>query len=108
MLLVIANFAQLSSTIIPSMLLQLENAFGVTFVDDRQVWEGPVAVRICNVLTAMPTNFPKTLMNAVKELDKTLFEGYIKPKAGIVTSTTRNGILDPGMDWYDTPQPTGE
>ncbi|TFK71888.1 hypothetical protein BDN72DRAFT_837032 [Pluteus cervinus] len=83
LLLVISNFAYLSSAIIPSMLNQLEVAFGVTFVEDRQ-----------------------TLMTVVKELDKTLFEGYIKPKAAIVTTTIRGGILDPEMDWYETPQPT--
>jgi exocyst complex component 2 len=43
----------------------------------------------------------------VEELDKTLFEGYVKPKATAATSILRAGILDPNMDWYETPQPTG-
>jgi exocyst complex component 2 len=46
-------------------------------------------------------------MTVVQELDKTLFEGYSKPKADNVTNIIRVGILDSGMDWYDTPQPTG-
>lgn len=46
-------------------------------------------------------------MTVVQELDKTLFDGYVKPKATIVTSIVRRGILDPDMDWYETPQPTG-
>lgn len=49
----------------------------------------------------------QTLMTVVQELDKTLFEGYGKPKADNVTNIIRVGILDSGMDWYDTPQPTG-
>ncbi|KAL4267857.1 Exocyst complex component SEC5 [Pleurotus pulmonarius] len=64
-------------------LLLLENAFGISLEVDRQ-----------------------TLMTVVGELDKTLFDGYLKPKASVVTSIMRAGILDPKMDWYETPQPT--
>ena len=46
-------------------------------------------------------------MTVVQELDKTLFEGYVKPKASVATSIVRRGILDSDMDWYETPQPTG-
>ena len=47
-------------------------------------------------------------MAVVKELDKTLFESYFKPKSTAITGIVRNGILDPQMDWYETPQPKGE
>lgn len=47
-------------------------------------------------------------MTVVRELDKTLFDGYAKPKASVAMSIVRNGILDSEMDWYETPQPTGE
>lgn len=46
-------------------------------------------------------------MTVVAELDKTLFEGYIKAKSDAVTSIIRGGILDDQMDWYETPQPKG-
>lgn len=46
-------------------------------------------------------------MVVVKELDKTLFDGYVKPKVEALKEVIRSGILDPTMDWYDTPQPTG-
>jgi len=46
-------------------------------------------------------------MKVVQELDKTLFDGYVKPKSAVVTSILKEGILDPAMDWYDTPHPTG-
>lgn len=46
-------------------------------------------------------------MAVVMELDKTLFEGYIKSKSDVVRTIVRGGILDSQMDWYETPQPTG-
>ncbi|KAH8830005.1 exocyst complex component sec5 [Flagelloscypha sp. PMI_526] len=81
-LLVLSNFAQLSSAIIPSMITQLENAFGITIAEDRQ-----------------------RLMVFVQDLDRKLFEAYAQPKSDAVTSILRGGILDSGMDWFDTPQP---
>jgi exocyst complex component 2 len=50
----------------------------------------------------------QALMVVVKELEKTLFDGYVKPKVESLKEVIRSGILDPTMDWYDTPQPTGE
>ena len=46
-------------------------------------------------------------MTVVTELDKTLFEAYLKAKSDAVTTIIRGGILDTQMDWYETPQPTG-
>ncbi|KAJ7810126.1 exocyst complex component sec5 [Mycena leptocephala] len=83
LLLVISNFGHLANAIVPSMITQMETAFGISIAEDRT-----------------------TLMTVVQELDKTLFEGYTKPKADNVTSIIRGGILNSGMDWYDTPQPT--
>lgn len=51
---------------------------------------------------------PQTLMTVVQELDKTLFGSYVKPKSDKLVGIVRNGVLDPQMDWYETPQPTGE
>ncbi|KAI0371254.1 hypothetical protein BV20DRAFT_1120669 [Pilatotrama ljubarskyi] len=81
-LLVVSNFGHLMRVLIPSMITELEAAFNTSLADDR-----------------------KTLMTVVQELDKTLFESYFKPKSGALTSIVRNGILDPHMDWYETPQP---
>ncbi|KAJ7695444.1 exocyst complex component Sec5-domain-containing protein [Mycena rosella] len=83
LLLVVSNFGNLANAIVPNMITQLETAFGISIAEDRQ-----------------------TLMTVVQELDKTLFEGYAKPKADGVTTIIRSGILDSGMDWFDTPQPT--
>lgn len=46
-------------------------------------------------------------MTVVNELDKTLFESYVKPKATVLMGIVRAGILDNAMDWYETPQPKG-
>lgn len=46
-------------------------------------------------------------MTVVQELDKTLFESYVKPKSAVLIAIVRNGVLDPDMDWYETPQPSG-
>ncbi|KAI0360481.1 hypothetical protein OH77DRAFT_1445304 [Trametes cingulata] len=81
-LLVVSNFGHLMRVLIPSMITELETAFNTSLTDDR-----------------------KTLMTVVQELDKTLFESYFKPKSTALTTIVRNGILDPEMDWYETPQP---
>jgi len=47
-------------------------------------------------------------MAVVDQLAQTLFENFLKPKVAIATAKLRSGILDPEMDWYETPQPTGE
>ncbi|TCD67800.1 hypothetical protein EIP91_011928 [Steccherinum ochraceum] len=83
LLLVVANFGHLTRTLIPSMISELESAFGITMEEDK-----------------------KTLMTVVQELDKTLFESYVKPKSAVLVGIVRNGVLDPDMDWYETPQPT--
>ena len=46
-------------------------------------------------------------MTVVQELDRSLFDGYVKPKSVEVTAIVRKGILDPQMDWFETPKPTG-
>ena len=71
--------------LIPSMTTELETALNISIENEKQ-----------------------TLMTVVQELDKTLFESYFKPKSVALTAIVRNGILDPDMDWYETPQPKGE
>ena len=55
----------------------------------------------------MIKSMSQTLMTVVQELDKSLFEGYVKPKVTAVTEIMRKGVLDPEMDWYETPRPSG-
>ncbi|PIL27676.1 hypothetical protein GSI_10828 [Ganoderma sinense ZZ0214-1] len=81
-LLVVSNFAHLQRALIPSMTAEFETVFNISLADEKN-----------------------SLMAVVKELDKTLFESYFKPKSTAITAIVRNGILDPQMDWYETPQP---
>ncbi|KAI0071274.1 hypothetical protein K474DRAFT_1776271 [Panus rudis PR-1116 ss-1] len=82
LLLVVSNFGHLMKSQIPSMMSELEAAFGINIEADKQ-----------------------TIMTVVQELDKTLFESYVKPKSAVLMGIVRDGILDPEMDWYETPQP---
>lgn len=82
LLLVVSNFGHLSKQVIPSMINELESAFGISIEEERQ-----------------------TLSAVVAELDKTLFDSYVRPKASTLTAIVRGGILDPAMDWFETPQP---
>ncbi|OCB87790.1 hypothetical protein A7U60_g5113 [Sanghuangporus baumii] len=83
LLLVVSNFGHLKQHLIPSMINQLERAFG-TKVDTDKI----------------------TLTQVVQELDHNLFDSYVKPKASAITAIVRRGVLDPEMDWYDSPRPT--
>ncbi|KAG6865442.1 hypothetical protein C0991_002518 [Blastosporella zonata] len=82
-LVIMSNFTQLKNAVIPSMLNQLETALGISILEERQ-----------------------TLLNAVQDRDKALFDSYVKPKVKAAMGILRTGILDPSMDWYETPQPT--
>ena len=43
----------------------------------------------------------------VQGLDANLFDGYVKPKARAITAIVQKGVLDPEMDWYESPRPSG-
>ncbi|KAG8978244.1 hypothetical protein FRB90_008536, partial [Tulasnella sp. 427] len=82
-LLVISNLAHLKKIVVPNMMSQLEAAFATNVTSDRN-----------------------TVIRVINELDKTLFGDYIKPKSDDVTGILRAGILDPMMDWLETPRPS--
>ena len=82
------------------MISQLEQAFGTSVDADRQV-------SCVDGLSLSCPDSRQTLMTVVQELDRYLFDGYVKPKSVEVTAIVRKGILDPQMDWFETPKPTG-
>jgi len=82
-LLAISNFVYLERGLIPSMMAQFEAAANIAIETEKT-----------------------TLMAVVEQLDRTLFEKFLEPKVTIATGKLRGGILDPEMDWYETPQPT--
>ncbi|KAJ1302060.1 hypothetical protein OPQ81_000894 [Rhizoctonia solani] len=82
-LLVISNMGYLSLSLIPSMINQLEAAFGISIANER-----------------------RTLMEVLSEIDKRLFDAFVKDKIVHLTKIMRYGILESGLDWYETPRPT--
>lgn len=101
-LLVVSNFNHISSVLLPSMIAELEIAFNVTMTNDRTV--GPTQPYSAAFLNDF---FDKAVMNTLQELDKNLFDRFIKPKSRVITGLVRSGILSSQMDWYETPQPKG-
>ncbi|EPS97441.1 hypothetical protein FOMPIDRAFT_98227 [Fomitopsis schrenkii] len=82
LLLVVSNIDHLKRVFIPNMTNELGNSLGVSMDEDKH-----------------------TLLTVVQELDNTLFQSYVKPKSAALMGLVRNGVLDPQMDWYETPQP---
>ncbi|KAG9127809.1 hypothetical protein FRC07_009001 [Ceratobasidium sp. 392] len=82
-LLVISNLGYLSRSLIPSMINQLEAAFSTSIANER-----------------------RTLVEVVTQLDKTLFDEFTRSKISHLNQTMRHGILESGLDWYETPRPT--
>ena len=50
----------------------------------------------------------ETLMAVVDQLDKILFDDYVKRKSVDVARILRKGVLGGSIDWYNAPKPTGE
>ncbi|PVG00796.1 hypothetical protein CPB86DRAFT_782356 [Serendipita vermifera] len=83
LLIVVSNLAHLNKSLIPAMLSQVQSSFGIA-MDEAQ----------------------RKLNDVIRSVDMTLFEDYIRPKASVLTSLMRKGIIDSGVDWYDLPRPT--
>ncbi|KZO98600.1 hypothetical protein CALVIDRAFT_562045 [Calocera viscosa TUFC12733] len=82
-LLTVSNLHHLDKDLIPKMMSQLEKAFNTKLEEDRA-----------------------TLAAVVQELDKTLFDDFVKSKAVVLTAIIRRGILQSAMDWAATGRPT--
>ncbi|KAI9065588.1 hypothetical protein FKP32DRAFT_1610523 [Trametes sanguinea] len=51
------------------------------------------------------SNFSHLMRVLIPSMLTELETAYFKPKSAALTAIVRNGILDPAMDWYETPQP---
>ena len=85
------------------MVTQLEGAFGVSLVADRQV--GVFLVECSHVIIIVTS---QTLKTVVEELDKSLFDGYVKPRAEVIANKIHEATLGGHIDWYRAPQPKGK
>lgn len=66
-----------------------------------------VAEQLQTALKVDMTSDSKTLNDVVGQLDKILFDDYIKGKSVLLGRTIEKGILGDGIDWYNAPKPTG-
>ncbi|CDH55023.1 exocyst complex component sec5 [Lichtheimia corymbifera JMRC:FSU:9682] len=82
-LLTVGNLAHMRSTVIPKLVGLFQMAYKCNMDEDL-----------------------KTLIDVVDQLDKILFNDYIKRKSGLLRDIIRQGILLSGVDWYSIPKPT--
>jgi exocyst complex component 2 len=84
-LLTVSNLTHLRETIIPRLISQFQTAFKVDMSRDVDM-----------------------LLEVTDQLDKILFDDYVKRKSGQVGSIIRNGVLGGRVDWYQAEKPKGE
>ncbi|KAI9492453.1 exocyst complex component Sec5-domain-containing protein [Zychaea mexicana] len=82
-LLTVGNLAHMRSTVIPKLVGLFKLAYKCNMDEDL-----------------------KTLIEVVDQLDKILFNDYVKRKSGLIRDIIRQGILLSGIDWYSIPKPT--
>lgn len=83
LLLVVSNLTHMGRTLFPSLINLFETLFAVSVDSERRM-----------------------LMDVVQEMDRLLFDYYIKQRSSTLNRIIRDGILNSGIDWYDTPRPT--
>ncbi|GAA5899347.1 exocyst subunit SEC5 [Sporobolomyces salmoneus] len=81
-LLTVSNLTHLRESIIPRMISQFQTAFKVDMSQDAQM-----------------------LMEVTDQLDKILFDDYVKRKSAEVGEIIRKGVLGGGIDWYEAEKP---
>lgn len=47
------------------------------------------------------------LMDVTDQLDKILFDDYVKRKSAAVEKIIRKGVMGGTVNWYEAPKPTG-
>ncbi|GAA5845225.1 hypothetical protein JCM3766R1_003363 [Sporobolomyces carnicolor] len=81
-LLTVSNLTHLRETVIPRLISQFQTAFKVDMSQDVQM-----------------------LMEVTDQLDKILFDDYVKRKSSEVSDIIRKGVLGGGVDWYEAEKP---
>lgn len=84
-LLTVSNLTHLRTTLIPKIIHQFQIAFKVDLSSEVQI-----------------------LMDVTDQLDKILFDDYVKRKSAGVAKIIRKGVLGGTVNWFEAPKPTGE
>lgn len=79
-----SNLTHLRETSIPRLIHQFSTAFKVDMQSDTQM-----------------------LMDVTDQLDKILFDDYVKRKSAEVAKIIRKGVLGGTVNWYEADKPTG-
>ncbi|GJN92256.1 hypothetical protein Rhopal_005286-T1 [Rhodotorula paludigena] len=82
-LLTVSNLTHLRETSIPRLIHQFSTAFKVHMQSDTQM-----------------------LMDVTDQLDKILFDDYVKRKSAEVAKIIRKGVLGGTVNWYEADKPT--
>jgi len=83
-LLTVSNLTHLRETTIPRLMFQFSTAFRADTASDVQM-----------------------LMDVTDQLDKILFDDYVKRRSAEVAKIIRKGVLGGAVDWYEADKPTG-
>ncbi|SCV68475.1 BQ2448_596 [Microbotryum intermedium] len=82
-LLTVSNLTHLRETSIPRIINQFQSAFKIDMEADVQM-----------------------LMDVTEQLDKILFDDYVKRKSADVARILRKGVLGGTVDWFEAAKPT--
>lgn len=84
-LLTVSNLSHFKSEFIPKVADQLQTALKIEMSNDS-----------------------KTLHDVVSQLDKILFDDYVKGRSVVLLQTIQKGVLGNGIDWLHAPKPVGK
>jgi exocyst complex component 2 len=83
--LTVSNLTHLRETTIPRLINQFQSAYKVDMASDIQM-----------------------LRDVTEQLDKILFDDYVKRKSAEIAKIIRKGVLGGAVNWYEADKPTGE
>ncbi len=84
MLITLAKFDQLKSTTVPGMVLKIGKLLDLDVAKDQAL-----------------------LTEVVDNMDQMVFEDYIKRRSLALVQVIQDGVLNGGIDWLNSPKPTG-
>ena len=84
-MLTISNLSHMKRDLLPSFMGRFESMYGISTAADRE-----------------------TLDEVVEQLDKILFDDFIKRKSESLLEITEKGISGDGLAWAEGSKPTGE
>ena len=64
--------------------------------------------RIGKILELDVTKDQGLLTEVVENMDRMVFEDYIKRRSQALVQVIQDGVLNGGIDWLDTPKPIGK